>query len=103
MSESLGPVKNWRMPSTGGASAMGFVASSTSLPFIPSPASFTASSATRPFTASTSTSPCDAVSANVAAAMPLSALNAASLLGSRLPMRTSQPFFAKPFASTCAT
>src|SRR5437763_15536809 len=65
-SDESSVVKNRSSPFSGGAdSEIGFVVSSTTLPFSPSPQSDRASSAAAPLTASTSTSPNCAASANV--------------------------------------
>ena len=92
MSDSACVVKNARTPSFGGASAMGFVASMTTLPASASgPASAIASSAAVPFTASTTTDAAFAASANVPTRplAPARCCQAASFFGSREPRKTS--------------
>jgi hypothetical protein len=104
ISDSLGPVKYCRTPLTGGAAAIGLVASRTVLPArLSTPARRIASSATRPSTASTRMSALAATSAKVASGMPFCALHSPSLLPSRLAIVTSWPCFLKPAASTLPT
>lgn len=90
ISESFGPVKKRRTPSTGGSSAIGFVVSITIFPrrfAAPAPAS--ASSAARPATASTTVSAHAAASAGVPVGIPASFPKAAIFSRLRLPIRTS--------------
>src|ERR1017187_6637850 len=105
MCDSLMLLKNFSTPSSGGASSIGLVASTTVLPArLFAPAARSAEDAALPFTARTTNSPNAAAAANVPVApLGFAVAHSASFSGVRLPIVTSWPCFSNPLANVFAT
>jgi len=98
-------VKNFSTQFVGGASAIGFVTSTTVLPDrFEAPAARSASALAVPFTARTTISPVFAASAKEPTRpFGFFPVHSFSFAGSRVPIMTSWPCFRNPLASVFAT